>query len=175
MNRFDVRSDHCLIRAIRIVGIDVHTEALCDTRHVTTDVTERMNTQFLAFQFGAAGSIVQITNGIDHQTECQFSHSIAVLSRRVHCYYLVCGSGVKVDVIITGTGTNDNLQLLGGVQYSCIHDIRTDDECVSVSHSVQQLSFVRIFLKQREFITSCFYFFSNAIYCNFSKRLFCSY
>ena len=56
------------------------------------------------------------------------------------------GGCSEVDVVVTGTGTHHNLQLLCSVQHFGIHLVRADDECVSVFHCIQQLSFLGIFL-----------------------------
>ena len=173
MNRFHVRCYHCFIRTVRIVGIYLHAEALCDARYVTTYVAERMNTQFLAFELGARCTVVQVTYGIHHHTKCQLCYRIAVLTRRVHRYHLVSRSSLQIDIIISGSGTNHDLQRLGRVQHSGIHNIRTDDQRVGIGNSLQELCLVSIFLEQCQFISGALYHFTNAVNGYFRKRFLC--
>ena len=60
-----------------------------------------------------------------------------------------CGCG-EVDVVISGSGTNNYLQLLGGVEHFGIYLVGTDDECVGILHCVEKLLLLCIFLKQGE-------------------------
>ena len=58
---------HCLIGAVSVVRIDLHAETLCNTSHVSSYVSEGMNTEFLAQQFCAARAVIEVTYGINHQ------------------------------------------------------------------------------------------------------------
>ena len=83
------------------------------------------------------------------------------------------GSGCEVDVVVTCTGTNHNLQLLGSVKYFGVNLVRTDNQSVGILHSVQQLSLLRIFLQQGELMAACFYLFANALDSCCCERLLC--
>ena len=81
----------------------------------------------------------------------------------------------KVDVVITSTSANYNLQLLGSVEHFSVDLIRTDNECVGILYGVEQLSLLCIFLEQHEFIARCLYFFANALNSSTCKWFFCCY
>ena len=146
VNGLHVVFEHRLIGAICIVGVALHTKTFGDTSHITADVTEGVDTKFLALQFGTGCTIIEVTNGKYHQSECQFSHRIRVLSRGVHRHHFVGSRGLKVNVIVAGTCANNNLKLFGGIKHFCVHNIRTDNNGVRILNSVQELRFVGIFL-----------------------------
>ena len=173
--RLHVSGNHCIVRTIGIIRIYVHAEALRDTRYVTAYVSESMDTEFLAFQLRAACAVIEVTHGIDHEPQSQLCHGIAVLSGGVHRYNLVLRSGLQVDIVITRTGTDYNLQLFRCVQHRRIHHIRTDDQCIRVSHSIQQLLFVGIFLQERQFVSCALYHFANTVHGHLRKGFFCCY
>ena len=137
MERMHVSGGHRLIGAVRIVGIDLHAEALRDTRYVTAYVSKGVNTEFLTLEFGTRSTVIEVTYGIDHESERKLCHGIAVLTRGVHRYYLMSSGRLQVDIIITGTGAHYDLQLFGCVQHGLIHHIRTDDERIGISHCIQ--------------------------------------
>ena len=55
--------------------------------------------------------------------ESQFGNSIRVLSRSIHHTNVVSSSGSQVNIIISCTGTNHNLQLFRSIQHFCINNI----------------------------------------------------
>ena len=167
--------NHSLIGAVSIVCIDFHTEALGNTGYVTTYVTEGVDTEFLTLEFGAAGTVVQVTNGINHQTESEFSYGVGVLTRGVHRYNLMGRSRGKVNIVITGTGANHNLEVLGGGEYFLVHDVGTDDDSVRISYCVKQLLFSRIFLQESKFIACFLHHLADTVHSHFGKRFFCCY
>ena len=175
MHGLDISGQHSLVRTIGVIGINLHAESLGDASHVSTHIAKGVDTEFLAFQFSAACAVVQVAYGINHQPESQFGYGVAVLTGSVHRYDLVCRGGSQVDVVIAGTGTHNDLQLLGCVQHLAVHNIRADDQCVSIGHCVQQLLFVCIFLQQGEFVTSLLNHLAYAVNGNLGERFFCCY
>ena len=141
-----------------VVGINVHTEALGDASHVAAYITEGEDTQLLTQQLGTALTVVETTNGHHEQTEYEFGNGIGVLTWGILGNYVVSGSCGEVDIVVTSTGTNNNLQLLGSVEHFGIDLIRTDDECVGILYCVEQLCLFSIFLEQCQLIAGSFYF-----------------
>ena len=166
------RRCHSLIGAVSVVSIYLHAKALCNTGNVTAHITKGVDTQFLAFQFGSAGSVVEITNGKHHETECQFRNSVGVLARCIHSHYIVSGSRSEVDVIETCASANDNAQFLGRIEHFSIHNIGADDDSFCVSHCVEQLLFACIFLQEHQLIASFLHHFADAVYGNLCEGLF---
>ena len=83
------------------------------------------------------------------------------------------GGGGEVDVVVTGTSTNHDLQLLGGVEHLGVNLIRTDDQGVGFFHSLQELSLLSIFLEQHQLIAGCLNLCLNAIHSSCCERLLC--
>ena len=83
------------------------------------------------------------------------------------------GGGSKVDIVVTGTGTNHNLQLLGGIEHLSIDLIRADDQCIGIFHSIKELCLLSIFLQKHQFITCCFNFCLNPIHSCCCERFLC--
>ena len=160
-------------RAESVERINLHTEAFGNTGYVAPHVTISVDTQFLAHQFSTGSTVIHITDSHHHQAESQLGHSIGVLSRSIHYTYIVGSSCFQVHIVITGTGTHHNLQFLGGIQHFSINDVTADNDSVGIFHSLQQLGFFTIFLQQHEFVTCCFYFFTDTVYCHFGKRFVC--
>ena len=158
--------------AICVVSIYVHTEAFGDACHVTANVTESENTEFLTHQLSTCLAVEHIANCIDHHTENEFGNSVRVLTRRVLCHHIVGCGCCEVDVIETCTGTNHHFQFFCCVQHFCVHLVRTDNHGVHVFHGVKELSLFRVLLQQNEFVSCTFNFFSDAVDSYCCKRLF---
>ena len=87
----------------------------------------------------------------------------------------MCGCSSEVDVVVTGTGTYDDFQVFGGIQYFCVDDVAAYDETLYIFYSVDQFGFFTIFFKKRQFHTGVFYLFSDTFYGNGCKRFICCY
>ena len=160
-------------RAESVESIDVHAETLGDTRHIASYIAISVNTQLLAHQFRTGGAVVHVADSHYHKSESQFGYGIGVLSRSVHHTYVVGSGGSQVHIVITGTGTYHDFQFFGGVQHLGIDDVATYNNSIGVFHSFQQFRLVTIFFQQSKFITCCFNFFADTVYCNLCKRLVC--
>ena len=110
-----------LSRTESIIGNNLHTKALGYASNVTTYITKSKNTQLLAHQFSTTGSIEKVTNTINQKTEHQLSNTVGILTRSIHCYDVVSSSSRQVNIVISGTGTNNNLQVLCCVQYLSVN------------------------------------------------------
>ena len=106
-----------ICRAEGIISRYFHTEALSDAGYIATYITKCQDTQLLTLQLTASLAIVEITNGKYQQAEYQLGYSVGVLTRSILSYYVVSSSSSQVDIIITSTGANDDLQVLGSVEY----------------------------------------------------------
>ncbi len=85
------------------------------------------------------------------------------------------GSGCQVDVVITGTGTHHNLQLLRRIKHLTVHLVRTDNHGVGILHGIQQLCLLRIFLQQHDFVACSLQFGLDTIDSGCCKWFFCCY
>ena len=156
-----------------IVGSYLHTEALGDASHVATHVTESQDTQLLALQLRACLAVVEITNGENQQTENQLGNGVGVLTRSILSHHVVSSSSSQVDIIITGTGANDDLEVLGSVEHLGISLVRTDNHRIHILHSIEKLSLLCIFFEQHQFVACSLYFFLNALDSSCCEWLFC--
>ena len=164
-----------LCGAVGIVGIDIHTKALGDAGHVAADVAEGEDAQLLAHELGAALAVVEITDGHDEQTEDELGHGVGVLARRILGHHVVSRGGGEVDVVVAGTGADDDLQLLGSVEHLGVDLVRTDDHGISILDGVKQLSLLSIFLEQHELMAGCLHFCFDTIHSSGCKRFLCCY
>ena len=162
-----------ICRAEGIISRNIHTEALGDASDITTHVTKCQDTQLLTLQLTASLAIVEITNCENQQTEYQFGYSVGVLTRSILGYYVVSSSSSQVDIIITSTGANDNLEVLGCVEHLGISLVRTDNHRIHILHGIEKLSLLCIFFEQYEFIACSLYFFLNALDSSCCEWLFC--
>ena len=156
-----------------IIGSHLHAETLGDTSHVAAHITESQNTQLLALQLRTSLAVVEITNGENQQTEYQLGNGVGVLTRSILGYYVVSSSSSQVDIIITCTGANDNLEVLGCVEHLGISLVRTDNHRVYILHCIEKLSLLCIFFEQHQFVACSLYFFLNAVHSSCCEWLFC--
>ena len=162
-----------ILGAESVVGINLHAEAFGNASHVAANVTESQDTEFLAHELCTGLAVVEVSHGKNHHTEHEFGNGIGVLSGSVlHNNALVFGiSGV--DVVVAGTGTNNDFQVGGSVEHLRSNLVRANDERIGILHGIEQLSLFCIFFEQYEFIACTFDFFSDALYSNCCKRFFC--
>ena len=156
-----------------IVSSYFHTESLGDASHISTYITKSKNTQFFTLQLAASLAVVEITYCKDQQTEYQFSYCVRVLTRSILSHYIMGSSSSKVDVIITCTSTNDNLQVLCCIEHLSISLVRADNHRVHILHCIEKLSFLCILFEQDKFVARSFYFFFDSIYSSCRKWFFC--
>ena len=158
-----------------VVGIDLHSKALGNACHVAAHIPESEDAQLLSHQFGSRLAIIEIAYGKNEKSEHKFGNGIGVLSGSVLGYNMMGRGGFKVDVVIAGTGPNDDFQLFGCAQHFFIHLVRTDNQRVGILHSIQELCFFRVFFKQGHFVSCKFYFFANTFNSLAGERFFCCY
>ena len=106
-----------LLRAESVVSVNFHFEALSDASHVSTYVAERENTKLLALQLATRLAIVEVAHAVNEQTEYELSHSIRVLTRCVLNNNVLLLSVSTIDIVVTSTGTYNNLKLLCSVEH----------------------------------------------------------
>ncbi len=105
--------------AIGVKSIDIHAEALGDTRNIATHVAKGMYAELLTHELCSARSIVEVADSINKKTKSELCHCIGILARRIHRNNIVGSSGSKIDVIVTCASTNDNTKIL-----CCVEDFR---------------------------------------------------
>ena len=81
-----------------------------------------------------------------------------------------CGCA-EIDVVVTGTGTNDDLQLLGGIEHLGIDLVGAYDEGVDILHGIEQLLLLGVFLEQCQLMACCFNLFANTFDGSCCERL----
>ena len=160
------------LRTESVVSIHLHTEALSNASHIATYITEGEDTKLLAQEFGARLAVIEIANGIYQQTEYKFGNSIRVLARSIlYDNTLLLGIST-VYIVVAGTCTNYNLELLSSVEHLRSNLVRTDNHCVGIGYSIKKLLLVSIFLKKNKFVACSFNFCLNTIHGCCCKRLF---
>ncbi len=162
-----------VFRTIFVISIDVHIKALGNTGYIATDISEGQNAQFLAFQLRARLAIEEIADGEDKQAKDQFSHSVGVLSRSIlndNTFFLGISS---VYGVITCTGSDNNLQVLGGVEHFFVDFIGTHDHGINICYCIEQLLLLLIFLKEHDLMSLFLGHLFNALHCCGSKRFLC--
>ena len=81
-------------------------------------------------------------------------------------------SGSQVDVVVTSTGTNHYAEVLGGFEHLGIDFVGTDDHTLDISHSIEKLLLLGIFLEFYHFDASTGDNLFHRLYCCSSKGLF---
>ena len=104
-----------------IISYNVHTEALSNTSYVTAYVTECEDTKLLTKELRTSLAIVEVTYGEHEQTENELSNCVSVLTRSILYNNIVSCSSSEVNVIVTSTCTNNDLQIL-----SCIENLSSN-------------------------------------------------
>ena len=141
----DAIGGHHLGRAVGIVSIDVHAEALGDACHVAAYVAIGVDTEFLSLELAARGAIVEVAHGIYHHAKSQLGHGIGVLAGGVHHTYAMSRCGGEVYIVVACTGTHHDLELLGGIEHLGIDYIAADDDGIGIGHGSQQVGLIAIF------------------------------
>ena len=173
INSSNTSSLNSFLRTESVVSRNFHTEALCDASHIATYITKSENTKLLAQKFRTRLAVVEITNCINQQTEYKFGNSIRVLSRCIlNDYTLLLGIST-VYIVVSGTCTNYNLELLSSVEHLGSNLVRTDNHCIGINYSVEKLLLVSIFLKENKLVARSFNFCLNTIHGCCCKRFLC--
>ena len=173
MNRCHSGCRHNLVGAICIVGKYIHAETLCNARHITAYVSKGVYAKFLTHEFGAAGAVIEVSHGIDHESESKFRHCVAILPRCVHGYDLVGCSCHEIDIVVACTGSDNDLKLLRRVKHFGIDDVGSNDECIGVCYGFEQLLFGCIFFEECELVARLLHHFAYAVHGNFCKGFLC--
>ena len=63
------------------------------------------------------------------------------------------GSGLQVDVIISCSGPDNNLQIFGGVKHLGIDFVGANYQSSHIGHCIEKLLLVGIFLKKNQLMT----------------------
>ncbi len=139
--RFNYRS-----WAKSIECIDFHSKTFCDTSHIAANVAICVDTQFLSFQFCSRSSVIEIADSHYHHAESQFGNGIGVLPGGIHHTNIMCCRSSQVNIIVTRSGTDHNLQLFSGIQHFCIDNVTADNDRIHILDSIQQFSLFTVFL-----------------------------
>ena len=159
----------------RVESAHLHAQRLAVTGHDAADVAVSLDSEPFAadLRSGAGGEL--IARHKNHHAHDQFGHGVRVLPRGIHHDNPFGGAGGQVDVVVTGTGANDDFQFLGGGDYFGRHFVAADNQPVGIFHGRQQIGLVRIFFQQGQFVTRPFNDFAYSVDRRFRKRLFGSY
>ena len=65
-----------VLGAERVVGVNVHAEALGYARHVAPHVAEGQYAELLAHQLGAGLAVIEIAHGVHQQAEHELGHGV---------------------------------------------------------------------------------------------------
>ena len=158
-----VALEHGCIGNERIECDDVHAQSLALDADQTADIAVGVDRQRLALQLRTRTGSKAVAGHVDHHAQSQLGNGIRILTRSVHHDDTACRSRCKVDIIVTGTGTNDDFELLGGVDDLGRDLVAADDDRIGIGDSLQQLRLVRILLQQRERMTRALYDFANTV------------
>jgi len=129
----DTGSLHNLSLDEGIEAVDLHAEALGDGGDSASDSTIGLKTELAATELVAALAGEATTDSHDGKTEGDLSNSVGVLAGGVHDNDALGGASGKVDGIVTGTSTDDDLQSRGVLKKSSVDLIGTDDQSLSLT------------------------------------------
>lgn len=174
MNWGDPGVFHNIVGTIGVKSGDIHLKPTGDAGDIAPNLPEGMDAQSLSFKFGAGGSVIKVAGHHYGETENELGDSVGVLAGCVLDTYPVGGSGCKVYIVISGTGTHDDLELTCGIEYLGIHLVGTDDERVGIGNRLKQLLAVSIFFKKFKRGTGILDHFTDTVDGNCRKRFFSS-
>jgi len=138
-----------------VVGVDFHTNPLSDASHVATRIPVGQETELLILELRTGGTIEAVADSEEKHSEDEFADSICILSRGIHHAYAVSGSGLEVYVVVAGTSTDDNLELLSSVEDFSVYNVATDDNRSYIGDSSEELCLRRV-LFEEDYFEACF-------------------
>lgn len=112
---------------------------------------------------------------MDGHTEDELGYCIGVLARGVHDTYVVGRGCGQVDIVVAGSGTYYDFQVLGSVEHFGVDNVAAHDDAVDIFHGVEQFGLFAVFFEEYQLHAGAFYFFANAFYRNGGKGLICCY
>ena len=159
----------------RLEAVDLHTEAACNTCGAAGGVTEGVEADLLTHQLASGLAIEAVACCEDEQTKDKLTDSIGVLSGGVLYDHALLLGVLGVDGVVSGTGADDHLQLLGGVDHLLGDLVAADDKGVGVSDSLQQLILALILLQHLQLVAGILYDLADLWYCGGVEGLLSSY
>ena len=175
VNSFHSGSLDYACRAESIIGIHLHAEAFGYASHVASHVAESQDTELLAEQLRASLAVIEAADSHHQQSEHQFCNGIGVLSGSVLGHHAMSCGCCQVDVVISGTCTNHDFQLLCSIEHLAVYLVRADNHCIHVGHGSQKLCLLGVLLKQHKLVAGCLNFFSDTLDSSCCERFFCCY
>ena len=94
------------------------------------------------------------------------------MTRGVHGHDAFGGASLEVKVVVTGAGTDDDLQVVGVVDDFLRHLVGTDDEGIGVGNGLVEVIDIGIFLQKSQFIAVLLNDFADAVNGDLGERLF---
>ena len=175
MNRLDSGLLNNGIGAIGIESRHFHSETLGDTGHIAANLTERMDTDCLVFKFRAGCTVVHIADSHHGHTEHEFRNGIGILTGGILYAYAMGGCRCEIHIVVTGTCTDNDFQILRRIKHLGIHNVTADDQTVGRGYCIKKLLLAAIFFKKGKFITGALHYFSYSVDSCGCKRFFCCY
>ena len=125
--------------------------------------------EFLAHEFGAGFSVIEVTDGVDEHAHDEFGNGVAVLARGVHGDDATGGASLEVEVVETGAGADNNLQVIGVVDNLFGHFVGADDEGVGIGNGFVKVVHVGIFLEEGQGVAVFLNNFADTVDGNFGE------
>ena len=152
-----------------IVGINIHAEAFGDAGDVASHVTEGEDAEFLAHEFGAGFSVIEVTDGVDEHAHDEFGNGVAVLAGGVHGNNAASGASLEVEVVVTGTSADDDFKVFGVVDDFFGNLVGADDEGVGIGNGFVKVVHVGIFLEEGQGVAVFLNNFADTVDGNFGE------
>ena len=138
-----------------IEGEDLHPEAVSHFGDVDADVSIGVDADLLAAKLGSRFAVVVVAGAHDHHAEDELRHGVRVLSGCIHGDDILLSCLCTVDVVKSGSGADDDLQLFGGIQDLRGDFVTADDHCIRVDNCSQQIRLVRIAFEELDIVFCC--------------------
>mmetsp|Transcript_4911 Transcript_4911/g.5482 ORF Transcript_4911/g.5482 Transcript_4911/m.5482 type:complete len:241 (+) Transcript_4911:402-1124(+) len=134
-------------RDVGIVCEALHAKALGQLVHCPRHRAEAVEGDLPIHQLEATGAIEVVASTDDHHPKNQLCHCVGVLARSVHGDHAFGFTCLQVDIVIASTSTDHDLQLIGLLQNSGIHDVTANDHGIHALYSCQQVVFALVILQ----------------------------
>lgn len=162
---------HDVVGAIGVECLDVHAEAFGDAGDVAAYLTECLEPEVLALEFEAGGAGIHVAGCHDAHAEDELGDGVGVLSGSVLGDDAMGGGCGEVDVIVSGTGAYDDLEVAGCVEHLGVDLVGADDERVGIGDGGEKVGAGGVFLKEGELVAGVFDDLADAVDCHSGKWL----
>jgi len=135
------------LRQVWIISRKCHVEGLCNAVQVARNSAKAIDCYGLAHELVTTGSIPMVSCIRNHHAKGKLGNSIGISTRSVHGDDVSLSSSWQINVVITSTSTDNQLELLAGIHDLCRCNVAANDDCVNIRNCIQKLLLFLVILE----------------------------